>query len=141
MTHTLHKGFTLIEVILVIALIGVLSTVLITLINPLQQFRKARDVERKSDLRQIQTALELYRSDQAAYPAALPACNASFTGNGGAVYLQTMPCDPQSNAQYTYTLVGNTYALVGCLENTNDTQKDAVNTCGAGRWSYTVKNP
>jgi general secretion pathway protein G len=142
MMQRIHKGFTLIEVIIVIALVGVLSTAMIMIINPLQQFKKARDVERKSDLRQIQAALELYRSDNAAYPAALPNCDAAFTGTSGATYLQKLPCDPVSNIKYTYALNGNTYTLVGCLENTNDPQKDGTNSCTAtGRWSFTVTNP
>jgi general secretion pathway protein G len=138
-----HKGFTLIEVIIVIALVSILSTAMIMIINPVQQFKKARDAQRKSDLRQLQAALELYRADNAAYPAALPACNASFTGTNGAVYLQKVPCDPKNTAtMYKYALSGTTgYTLYGCLENTNDTQGTVNATDCPGGLKFVVTNP
>jgi len=141
MKHTLHKGFTLIEVILVIALVGVLSMVMISIINPPQQFKKARDVERKSDLRQIQAALELYRSDNSAYPATLPNCDGALTGANGAEYLKTLPCDPKEiSTKYLYTIVGNGYSLTACLENLKETLPTGT-PCDTSHKVYTVTNP
>lgn len=137
-----HKGFTLIEVILVIALVGVLGTALIVLINPGQQFKRARDVERKSDIRQIQSALELYRADNSAYPAALPNCDAPFTGTNGATYLQKLPCDPKNTTtKYQYTLNGNTYTLIACLEDTINQSGLGTQGCASDRVPFTVNNP
>ncbi|MBI5123611.1 prepilin-type N-terminal cleavage/methylation domain-containing protein [Candidatus Roizmanbacteria bacterium] len=140
-------GFTLIEIILVMALIGIMSTAVLTLINPVAQFKKSRDVQRKTDLRQIQSALELYRADQSAYSDTLPACGASLVVVP-ATYMQKIPCDPiTKNAyQYVHTIGSSTYSLVACLENVKDTQKDATNnstycTGGNTNWSYTINNP
>src|SRR5438034_6926778 len=57
------SGFTLIELLVVISVIGILAAGLLLLINPFAQFQKARDAQRKSDLGQIQKALELYSQD------------------------------------------------------------------------------
>jgi len=69
----LEKGFTLIELLIVIVIIGVLATLLMTNFVGVRQ--RGRDAQRKSDLRQIQAALELYRADVGQYPEALPVCN------------------------------------------------------------------
>lgn len=142
-----QSGFTLVEILVVIALIGTLGTWMISLIDPPQQFKKGRDAERKAELRQIQTALELYRADQAAYPVNLPTCDSPLTVDTS-VYIQKIPCDPRNSGQqiYNYTSTGSTYILTACLENVHDSQKDAINDamyCAGGdtNWSYTLINP
>ena len=66
-----QKGFTLIELLVVIAIIGLLSTLAIVALNTARQ--RSRDAIRLSDVKQIQTALELHFADQGAYPAQDPA--------------------------------------------------------------------
>lgn len=146
----MRKGFTLIELVIVIAVIGLLVTVSLSLINPAGQFKKARDIKRKSDLLQIQAALELYRADQNSYPSALPGCGSSISINN-IVYLRSRPCDPRNSGQYVYSYITTfspptTYSLIACLENVNDSDKDAINnnsycTGGNFNWSYTLQNP
>jgi prepilin-type N-terminal cleavage/methylation domain-containing protein len=60
-TTTNTKGFTLIELLVVIAIIGVLSTVVLSSLNTARG--RARDARRLSDIRTIQTALEVYAND------------------------------------------------------------------------------
>lgn len=62
------KGFTLVELLVVIAIIGLLSTIAFISLNRARA--KARDAKRVSDVRQLQSALELYYNDQSspAYP-------------------------------------------------------------------------
>jgi len=64
-----YAGFTLIELLLVVLVIGVLTGVMLTVINSGGIRSKARDAQRISDLKKIQTALELYFADNRAYPA------------------------------------------------------------------------
>lgn len=139
------NGFTLVELLVVIAIIGILSTLLTA--NFIGVRQRGRDSQRKSNLRQIQSALELYRADQASYPAtaSFPACGSSFTNvSGTATYMQKVPCDP-SGGSYTYSSTDNTkYTLITCLENANDSAKDATNTApcnGTSNYSYTLNNP
>ncbi len=149
-TATISKrksaGFTLIELLIVIAIIGVLATLL--MVNFVGVRQRARDAQRKSDLRQIQSALELYRADQGSYPSSLPSCNGSAFSANGTTYMQTIPCDPLTGTNYLYsTTASGGYTLVACLENLNDSQKDSSNNsfCSAPTYpntaSYTVTNP
>lgn len=117
------KGFTLIELLIVIAIIGLLSAFLT--VNYISVRQRARDSQRKSDLRQLQSALELYRNDLGQYPPyppgtwttpflncpAAPITSTSF-GNDAVIsgsvgicsvtYLQTVPVDPSTLTSYTY---------------------------------------
>src|SRR5574344_1981640 len=99
------KAFTLIELLVVIAIIGILSTLAVV---SLQNARKsARDAKRIADVKQMQTALELYFNDWQSYPIAL----ASTTiASGTYVYMVTVPTAPTpadgtctTNNAYTYT--------------------------------------
>lgn len=61
------KGFTLIELLVVIAIIGLLSTLAVVALTSART--KARDSKRVADMKQVQTAMELYYSANNAYPA------------------------------------------------------------------------
>lgn len=145
---TIYKrGFTLIELLVVISIIGILSAFLMANFVGFRQ--RARDGVRKSDLRQIQAALELHRSDIGEYPATLPACGAPLTDGAPTpvTYMQKIPCDPlNTSPYYVYTYSSNkaTYSIISCLENIKDSQKDAANVApchGATNVSYTLENP
>ena len=122
-----QKGFTLIELLVVIAIIGLLSTLSIVALNNARA--RARDARRVADIKQIQTALELYFNDAGVYPASVT------SGSGiiysGAVYMNSVPtaptpvdtgCSTTTNA-YTYVPRSSnaSYTLSYCLgANTAD---------------------
>ncbi len=61
-----RKAFTLIELLIVITIIGILAVALVPRIS--QGPARARDVQRKADLQQVATALEMYYADHGEYP-------------------------------------------------------------------------
>lgn len=61
-----QKGFTLVELLLVIAIIGILSTVAVVNLNVARA--KARDARRMSDMEQIVLALNVYKETNGHYP-------------------------------------------------------------------------
>ena len=64
----LKKGFTLVELLIVIALIGILSVAVLSTINPIEQTNKARDSALKNDASEILGAIERYYASQSTYP-------------------------------------------------------------------------
>ncbi|OIO06909.1 hypothetical protein AUJ35_03135 [Candidatus Falkowbacteria bacterium CG1_02_41_21] len=62
------KAFTLIELLVVIAIIGILATV--SIISLSNARAKSRDAKRAGDMKQVQTALELFFNDNNRYPTA-----------------------------------------------------------------------
>lgn len=118
------KGFTLIELLVVVAIIGLLSTLSILALNTARA--RARDVKRVSDVRQIQTALEMYYNDIGTYPAtgSVTPGGAISTVNG--TYLASIPTPPTPANDgtcttpapaytYTQTSSGASYTINYCL--------------------------
>ncbi len=143
-----RRGFTLIELLVVIAIISILAGLLTANFIGIRQ--RARDAQRKSDLRQIQSALELYRSDNGNYPTTIysAACPASGAFSYNSItYMQKLPCDPLDETDYPFSSTGTTYTIYACLENANDSERDADDgemgdLCpSSGFVSYTLTNP
>lgn len=63
-----ENGFTLVELLIVIALIAILSVAVLATINPIEQANKARDAAMKNDAAEVLGALERYYAAQNAYP-------------------------------------------------------------------------
>ncbi len=68
------KGFTLLELTIVLALIAILAAILIILLNPWQQIGKGNDAKRKHDLDVLKKVLEDYYNDKGCYPLATQLC-------------------------------------------------------------------
>lgn len=102
------NGFTLIELIVVTAIIALIATAAIVTLNPFSQFQKARDSRIKSDLSQIQKALEAYYQDKGSYPnsGSYKMLNSSGTtidwGSSWQPYMNVLPKDPTLGNTYVY---------------------------------------
>lgn len=71
------KGFTIVELLIVIVVIGILATLVITAYSGIQQ--KARNSKRQTDINALQTALEGFHTDKGYYPSLTDMNNPNFT--------------------------------------------------------------
>lgn len=62
------KGFTLVELLIVIALIAILSVAVLATINPIEQSNKAKDSTVQNDAAEVMNAYERYYANAQAYP-------------------------------------------------------------------------
>lgn len=91
------KGFTLIELIVVMAIIGVLASIVLVSVSGAKA--KSRDSKRIADLKSIQLALSLYYTDNGMYPKNIYAGAGTPPSNGLApTYLPSVPTDPNNTA-------------------------------------------
>lgn len=135
MQKTTSTGFTLIEILVVITIIGLVATV--STVSYVTAVRNGRDTRRKTDLSQVQAAMELYRSSNSVYPLEGVGtglvqfdCNVNngpLTDSSGRTYLSRTPEDPRCGAAgYTYDIFGTTtsdYTIGSRLES-------GVTNCG-----------
>ncbi|MEK7648540.1 MAG: type II secretion system protein [Patescibacteria group bacterium] len=116
----LQKGFTLVELLVVVAIIGLLAGIAIVSVNSVRI--KARDTRRIADIKQIQNALELYNNEHGGmYPASgadlklgrntndandpMAITSAGIKETPAAdetVYLNVVPHDPTDGKEYLY---------------------------------------
>lgn len=139
-----NKGFTLIELLVVIGIISVLAAVAVP--NFMGARERARDAQRKNDIRQIQNAFELYKQNQnppryltdTQWATGLT-CGSAWISLAGDTYMNKFPCDPSSGSKYSYTRDASDtlkYTLYACLENKSD--PDGV-TATAGECTSLIK--
>lgn len=135
------QGFTLIEVLLVIAILAILAAVVIVAINPGKQFGEAQDAQRRNDVRAIIDAVQQYSIDHGgAYPETIPwggecffnglhICRYQQSCDGvnldvvadGQEYLADLPIDPTVDADEVtgYKIVGTDDGRLSvCAPNT-----------------------
>lgn len=142
-----QSGFTLIELLVVIAIIGLLSTLAVVALNSARL--RSRDAKRVSDIRQIQTALELGFSETSNYPVAVAPgvvlgaagqkvlCNVggvstlrADTTGCSTIYMGLVPSNPTpGGADYTYISVADSgvYSIGFTLEGATGQLPAAAN--------------
>mgnify|MGYP001190450460 CR=1 FL=1 len=121
-----YEGFSLIEILVVVALIIILATITIVAINPGKNFRDTRNAQRSSDVNSILNAVTQYTTDglpltafgtiaectNGATPIGTGTGNANLTvlTEGDANYIVSIPLDPSGgtaeNTGYTICTIG-----------------------------------
>ncbi len=111
------SGFTLVELLVAISIIGISFGVIISSATGIQ--KSGRDTQRQSDLRLIQSALQHYYADQSFFPTSDSTAPGVTNLNSGSTtltssignpsppssiktYINTLPKDPSSGANYVY---------------------------------------
>lgn len=145
-----RTGFSLLELLVVIAIIGIISAVIFA--NVGQGSAQSRDAERKSDLRNLQSALELYKLKNDRYPAGCRPVG-QWSGQLGTNYqcpdgtgqyivglapefIKTLPTDPKLNGLdtgyvYTTDTTGTVYKLMArkTVESENVSYSSEFKSC------------
>ncbi len=135
----MKKGFTLIELVIVIGILAILAAVVVLVLNPAQLLAQARDSQRLSDLGSVKSAIALYLATASSPTVgAGPTCTATcssdnpfsgtetvttstvvsgtgwvpiaLTGTTGGSALATLPLDPSNSGAYYYAYAGNASA-------------------------------
>lgn len=141
------RGFTLIEILIVIAILGVLALLVSALYVP-TQLRKARDASRKIDFKAIGNGLNQYYDTKGCYPSEFPSCHNPLV-LGNSKYVGSMPCDPRLKTAYVYLTDGSScsqwFKLYTNLENQQDQNiDDAGCRTGCGpqcQYNYGISSP
>lgn len=113
-----QRGFTLLEIMVVVIIIGVLAVIVVQ--NVLPQADKARITAAKADIRTLAAALDTYRLDNSFYPSTNQGLEALVTEPSGTPearnwgpepYMRKLPVDPWGNT-YVYTNEGFVFEIV-----------------------------
>lgn len=149
-------GFTLIEILIAVAIIGILTAIGIVSYSSVN--RRARDAKRTGDIEQIRSALEMYRSDNGFYPPVNPTFDFASHLTDDAVfvlnkYIPAIPTDPQG-ATHNYYYEATDYDSISthyygyCVCSFLETQASKTSTCDNNDTTklpsdcmYGVKNP
>jgi len=103
MVRRFNKGFTLTELLIVLAILAILVSLIIGIINPISLAGRANDAERKRDLDMIKKTFEEYYNDYGHYPCEIADWNTEDNCQKNLSqfkYLQPWPCDPLGSPYY-----------------------------------------
>lgn len=141
------KGFTLVELLVVVAILGILMVAVVLAINPVEIMKKGRDSTRLSDMDTLRKAIDLAVADGATLTATAIPGDSSAVGATQAAdgtgwlsfdvsdYLPALPLDPRNGltfddaggvsrtGKYLYFSDGSAYELNCYLESEDNVGK------------------
>ena len=110
------KGFTIVELLIVIVIIGILAAIVIVAYNGITS--KARDAERVAELTSIQKALGLYAADNGNYPSCVNTVQICLASALVPKYMGVLPADPVNSGSNVYRYA-NGYKKLGPTSYSN----------------------
>lgn len=126
------SGFTLVELMIVVAILAIIMVIVASNFNSIGIFNKARDAQRKKDLGRIKVAFEEYFNDRGCYPDAtmVTSLNLQSSCQTGVFspWLSNWPCDPNKSPYRVFVdnplfsgSCSKWYKVMTMLENKLDT--------------------
>lgn len=143
-----QSGFTIVELLIVIVVIGILAALVVTTFSGIQ--RKARNTERETDIKAVHGQLEAYYAQNNSYPALAQVQDATWRGTNlkgldaealkdpKAASGQDTPSATGSGTQYKYAPVSATDGA--CTTAANDCTKYELTATLEGGGSFTKTN-
>lgn len=117
------NGFTLVELLIVMAIVAVLAIIVAGVLNPATLINKGKDAQRKKDLNRIKIAFEEYFNDKGCYPNNVDIWNISTNCNSSSIfspYLSPWPCDPNGQPYIIKFINCTTFKVITNLQNKKD---------------------
>lgn len=121
-----QQGFTIVELLIVIVIIGILAALVFVQFSNMQA--RGRDAERKADLRLIESKLAEYNADEGQFPEADPAEDVTTALTDIDGIPDDALEDPTNSGDhvYMYSSDGDTYTLTATLERPGDASEEGV---------------
>lgn len=148
---TVKKGFTLIELIVVMAVLGVLATIVIVAVNPLEQISRGRDTARLSAITQVGQALVGYRiANNGIFPTEGTTWMNSLSNSldlssrpTNADYVSKVPCNDESTHGqngFCYKTGTNETIIYAQLESNLYNKNCSISPYAQAYWVFSVGN-
>jgi prepilin-type N-terminal cleavage/methylation domain-containing protein len=131
-----NQGFTIVELLIVIVVIGILATLVITTYNGVQS--KARDTKRKTDINALQGQVEAYNTNAGYYPTLANINSTSWRGTNMKGLDPSALQDPQGSAQ---TLVATPQTGAYAYAAAPSGCDDVTTNCTSYTLTATLENP
>lgn len=134
-----QRGFTIVELLIVIVIIGILASITIVAYNGIQA--RASDAQLGSDVEQIKSAIELYQADNGAYPAVCSGDNSgcsvsSLTSALVPTYMAVLPSEVGLYQYVRGTVASSSYAIY--VKYTSKTPCKTGQNVSSGWWGTSV---
>ena len=108
-TKTLQRGFSLIEIMVVVVIIGLLASV--ATVGVMRYLTQARITTATSQMKEFVKALDLYKMDKAIYPTSGEGLEALTKSDGKKPLLKEIPKDPWGR-KYVYNSTGSSFEII-----------------------------